>query len=156
VQLAALVIREGRLAAARRAPSGAPAEAGDAGRAHVSRALALISEGSIVGADVAELAARLHLSPSHLRRLFRRYLGVSPKAYLEQRRLDRARGLLLQTDLPITTIAAQLGFARPQHFTAAFTVAEGVPPTRWRQQQRLPGDPGTPGADDARDATRGP
>ena len=136
IHLACLVVRGGAGLDAEPARS-----EGDRAWAHVQRALAAMDADDAddaLSTDVATLAAGLHLSAAHLRRLFRKHLGVSPKAYLLQRRLTRARSLLLQTDLSVTEIALRLGYAMPHHFTEAFSRAEGAPPTAWRKDRRLP------------------
>lgn len=65
---------------------------------------------------LAELAARVGLSPKHLHELFSREVGVTPHRYQMDRRLQRAHELLTATDLPITTIAFELGFSSSQQF----------------------------------------
>lgn len=128
IEIVALVCRE-----AGRAPGDGPRAAGG-GRHYVDQTLALLDRGAITTWDVHSLAASLHLSAPHLRLLFRRHLGVPPKVYLQQRRLVMAKGLLLETDLPVATIARRLGFAAPHHFSAAFAHAEGLPPSAWRRR----------------------
>lgn len=130
VELAALVYRE-----AARPPDEGLATA-VAGRQYVEQALALLDRGLVPECDVSHLAAAIHLSVPHLRLLFRRHLGVAPKTYLQQRRLGMAKGLLVETDLPVAIIAQRLGFVAPHHFSAAFTQAEGLPPSAWRRRQR--------------------
>jgi AraC-like DNA-binding protein/quercetin dioxygenase-like cupin family protein len=82
---------------------------------------------------VPEVAAYLHLSPRHLTRLFTRFTGVSPAAYIEQARMDRARTLLLRTEEPIKQIAVLVGYPDVAHFTRAFTRCFGCPPGRFRE-----------------------
>jgi len=61
----------------------------------------------------AELARTVELSHHHLVRLFRSTLGTTPQQYIRQRRVQRARQLLLHSTLPIKNIAAE-GFQRPR------------------------------------------
>jgi AraC-like DNA-binding protein len=51
---------------------------------------------------------------------------------LYARRFDRARSLLLQTDLPVADIAEQLGFRDVSHFSRAFSKHFGTSPGRYR------------------------
>lgn len=79
-----------------------------------------------------DLAARAGLSPNHLAELFTRDTGLTPHRYLALRRLERAAELLRQTDLPVTAIAADLGFASPSHLARAFRARYGRSPRAWR------------------------
>jgi AraC-like DNA-binding protein len=76
------------------------------------------------------------VSPAHLRRTFHRYVGVSPQAYLTDRRLERARELLAATDLLVAAVAERVGFDSASHFTRLFTARFGASPARYRQQSR--------------------
>jgi AraC family transcriptional regulator len=66
---------------------------------------------------VADLAAVAHVSPFHFARLFRASTGESPHQYLLQRRVDRARELLLGSALPLPEVATRCGFADQSHLT---------------------------------------
>lgn len=84
--------------------------------------------------SVAEVADYLHLSTRHLTRLITRFTGVSPAAYIEQARMDRARTLLSRSDSAIKQVAQQVGYRDVHHFTRAFTRSIGVSPGRFRQE----------------------
>lgn len=81
---------------------------------------------------VAEVAAHLHLSPRHLSRLFVRFTGTSPAAYVEHARMDRACALLRHGDTPIKEIAANVGYNTVHHFTRVFSRRFGCPPGAFR------------------------
>lgn len=70
--------------------------------------------------SMPELAARLGVTDRHLRRVFLSSMGVSPKAYLDTRRLLLAKQLLTDSDLPVTEVAHAAGFASLRRFHAAF------------------------------------
>jgi len=82
------------------------------------------------------LAAEVDLSPDHFGRAFRASLGTSPSRYIAQRRLHRAKALLLDPGMSITNIAMALGFATPSHFTNNFHKATGTTPSQWRRDRR--------------------
>lgn len=82
---------------------------------------------------VADLARGVHLSDSRFAHLFRRELGRSPMAYLEELRLDEAQRLLLRTDLRVKEIAACVGFTDPYYFSARFRKQFGRAPSAWRR-----------------------
>lgn len=82
---------------------------------------------------VPEIAARVSVSPRHLTRLFSKFTGVSPAAYIEKARIQRARTLLLRTDDPVKQVGAQVGYEDVHHFTRAFTRLVGCPPGTFRK-----------------------
>jgi len=83
--------------------------------------------------SLPDLAAAVSLSPSHFSHLFKELVGETPHGYLANLRLERARVLLVETDLPITEIAGRVGFHSPGHFASAFKAAAGVTPRAFRQ-----------------------
>ena len=85
---------------------------------------------------LGEIAAQVHVSTRHLSRLVTDFTGSSPAHYIAQARLDRARGLLLHSDLPIKEIAVMVGYPDVHHFTRVFTARFGCPPG---VQRRHPG-----------------
>jgi len=85
---------------------------------------------------LAEIAAQVHLSPRHLTRLFTRFTGKSPAHYITHARMDRARGLLLRSPLPIKEVAAMVGYQDVHHFTRAFTSHFGGPPGEMRRHPK--------------------
>lgn len=68
----------------------------------------------------ARLAADVGMSTRQLERLFRRYLNRSPKRYYMELRLQRARNLLLQTDMAVINVALACGFTSPSHFSKCY------------------------------------
>jgi AraC family transcriptional regulator, arabinose operon regulatory protein len=79
-------------------------------------------------------ARRLCVSSSHFRRLFNERLGCAPGRYLLLRRLERAAGLLRDTDESVRDIAAGLGFCDVYYFTRQFTRRFHLPPARYRRE----------------------
>src|SRR5258706_605864 len=76
----------------------------------VSRALKLIGESALDGGGVDTLAERLGIGARHLRRLFLKYLGATPIAVAQTRRVHFAKKLIDETRLPMTQIAMAAGF----------------------------------------------
>ncbi|HUS53584.1 MAG TPA: GlxA family transcriptional regulator [Thermohalobaculum sp.] len=68
----------------------------------------------------SELAKAVNMSTRQLERLFRRYLNRSPKRYYMELRLDKARNLLLQTDMSVINVALACGFTSPSHFSKCY------------------------------------
>ena len=84
-----------------------------------------------------QLARLAHLSPRHLRRLFRQAHGCAPQAYIAARRLARATELLAQRQLTITQVAEALGFADIHSFSRWFARQTGAAPSRFRGRPTL-------------------
>ncbi len=83
----------------------------------------------------AELASVTSLSTRHLERLFRKYFNKTPTRYYLELRLNRARLLLLQTDLSILSVALACGFVSASHFTKCYRDHFGHTP---RTERRPP------------------
>ena len=66
------------------------------------------------------LAEQAGMSTRQLERLFRRYLNRSPKRYYMDLRLQRARNLLLQTEMSVINVALACGFTSPSHFSKCY------------------------------------
>ncbi len=81
------------------------------------------------------LAADVGMSTRQLERLFRRYLNRSPKRYYMELRLNRARNLLMQTDMSVINVALACGFASPSHFSKCYRAHFGTTPYRERGAQ---------------------
>ena len=73
------------------------------------------------------------VSRPQLARLFRRHLGTSPRAYLEDRRLERGLALIRATALPMQEIALQCGFTDAFYFSTRFRRRFGRPPSALRE-----------------------
>lgn len=99
----------------------------------VSRALRLIAEGGLDERDMEAFAAQLGIGPRHLRRLFVQYLGAPPSMVAHTRRLQFAKKLIDETDLPMTQIALASGFGCVRRFNAAIQSTYHRTPTRLRQ-----------------------
>jgi transcriptional regulator GlxA family with amidase domain len=80
----------------------------------------------------ALLAQDVGLSARQLERLFRRYLNRSPKRYYMELRLQKARNLLLQTDMSVINVALACGFASPSHFSKCYRALYQTTPYRER------------------------
>ena len=84
----------------------------------------------------AQLAARGGISEVYMRRLFRERLHTSPKQYITELRMQKAKQLLTESGKTVGEIAAGCGFTAIYHFSAAFRAATGQTPTAYRRQHR--------------------
>ncbi|MCW0233442.1 MAG: helix-turn-helix domain-containing protein [Ferrovibrio sp.] len=108
-------------------------------RATVERAARLIvREGALDGenASVEILAARLGIGARHLARLFAHHLGASPLQLAKTARIQRAKRLLDETDLPMTEVALQAGFRSLRRFNSVFAEVYRRPPSAIRRSCR--------------------
>ncbi len=81
------------------------------------------------------LAKEVGMSTRQLERLFRRYLNRSPKRYYMELRLQKARNLLMQTDMTVINVALACGFASPSHFSKCYRAHYSTTPYRERGSQ---------------------
>ena len=81
-----------------------------------------------------ELAAAASVTPSHLVRLCRRELGVTPMQLLRDVRVDEAAELLRHTGLSVKEVADRVGFGDASHFSRAFKRRRGVSPRGYRER----------------------
>jgi AraC family transcriptional activator of pobA len=82
--------------------------------------------------DVKYFASQLHLSPNYLTDLLTRYTGRPTYEHIHLKLIDKAKQLLWSTDAPISTIAYDLGFEHPSHFTKLFKNKTGYAPKVFR------------------------
>ncbi|KAB7610258.1 GlxA family transcriptional regulator [Amylibacter sp. SFDW26] len=80
----------------------------------------------------SNLATDVGMSTRQLERLFRRYLDRSPKRYYMELRLQKARNLLMQTDMSVINVALACGFASPSHFSKCYRTQYETTPYRER------------------------
>lgn len=84
------------------------------------------------------LAQEVAMSTRQLERLFRRYLNRSPKRYYMELRLEKARNLLMQTDMSVINVALACGFASPSHFSKCYRAHYDTTPYRERGSHGMP------------------
>lgn len=116
-------------------PSGdlAPAWSSDSARERfVSGLERVFREHAGHGLTVPDMARALGIGTTALTAASRRHLGVPPARALARWRVEQARRLLQQGDLPVASVAAHLGFANPYHFARVVRRHAGRPPSRLR------------------------
>jgi AraC-like DNA-binding protein len=85
--------------------------------------------------DSGDLTALTRLSPSHVRRLFRKHLRTSPHQWLLRERLTHAQTLIADSAMPMVEIAEVCGFCDVYHFSREFKRSIGTPPAAWRRKE---------------------
>jgi AraC family transcriptional regulator len=81
--------------------------------------------------SMTDLAALAGVHPSHLLRTFRQYHGCSVATYVRRRRIERARAAIASSELPLSMIALDAGYADQSHFTRVFRQAFGETPGQY-------------------------
>lgn len=119
---------------------GSPAWTGTS--ALVSRALKRIAMGERIAADDEAFAAKFGVSARHLRRLFEKEVGKSPKRIADEQRLGFARQLVVETDLPFTRVAEAAGYKSLRRFNSSFKDRFARSPTELRRKRKARGDDG--------------
>ena len=79
------------------------------------------------------VAKEVGMSYFHFSRAFKQSMGMTPTNYIAERRIERAKKLMQETDCPISEIALRSGFSSQSHFTTCFRRLAGVTPRSFRQ-----------------------
>jgi AraC family transcriptional regulator len=82
---------------------------------------------------VAQLARLVGLSEAHFARAFKQTAGVAPHRFIVERRLERGKRMLADTEDSIAQIATECGFADQAHFARTFSQAFGMSPSALRK-----------------------
>lgn len=85
--------------------------------------------------SLKQTAACIHTSPAHLSRLFTSELQTSYSVFLTEIKLEHAMKLLVNTNIPITEVAAQSGYQNSNYFCDAFKKHLGMSPLRFRKSK---------------------
>ncbi|MCH5335210.1 MAG: AraC family transcriptional regulator [Alistipes sp.] len=98
----------------------------------VNKIKVLLAENIAHDVDIRELAHRVNISYSWLRKIFRDCTGYPIARYMRMLRLQRAQHLLTNTSLPVKEISFMTGFASPEYFHNTFRRATGLTPADYR------------------------
>ena len=116
----------------------------DSSEGYVLRAMEFLRQNCQNGVSASDAAANVGLSEKYLCRLFREKIGTTPTAFLQSYRLSQAKLLLSETELPIASVAAAIGFSDQTYFSRFFKERCKVAPSEYRlsskQKNNLTGD----------------
>lgn len=84
--------------------------------------------------NLAQLASIAKMSLYHFARQFKQSMGVPPHQYVTHCRIEKAKQLLMNRDLPIAEIAHRVGFQSQSHFTNLFRLSVDLTPSAYRNQ----------------------
>jgi AraC family transcriptional regulator len=82
---------------------------------------------------IDQLAQFVETDPSRFRKLFKQVVGTTVRQYVMTQRLEAARDLLINTDLPLLQLADETGFSSQSHFTESFRKVYDVTPLQYRK-----------------------
>ncbi len=104
----------------------------DSSEGYVLRAMEFLRQNCQNGVSASDAAANVGLSEKYLCRLFREKIGTTPTAFLQSYRLSQAKLLLSETELPIASVAAAIGFSDQTYFSRFFKERCKVAPSEYR------------------------
>lgn len=104
----------------------------------LKQAIKLMEDNLEDALSVPQICKRIRLSQRQLDRLFAQFVRKSPVLYYRDIRLDRARGLVTQTDMRLSEIAVASGFSSQAHFSRAYRERFGLAPRTDRVEGRVP------------------
>src|SRR5262249_48164123 len=84
--------------------------------------------------SLGEIAQAVELSPFHFARSFKQTTGVTPIQFLMQRRIEAAKRLLAESELPIVEIGLRVGLKNQSHFTTLFRKFTALTPRSYRNE----------------------
>ncbi|WP_156922195.1 helix-turn-helix domain-containing protein [Cohnella thermotolerans] len=96
---------------------------------------AYIEENFRLELTLSDLAEIVHVSSYHLAHVFKEEVGVSPIQYLIRCRIEEAKKLLLQTDLSVADISAEVGYPNANYFNILFKKVTGANPGKFRSKR---------------------
>jgi len=99
-----------------------------------------LSDEPLDGISLTDLAGRLGTSERQVSRLFRSELGTTFREHVATLRIERAKRLLRETDLPVIEVAAETGWGSLGHFTTTFRRRIGQTPSGYRASAPAPSD----------------
>lgn len=102
----------------------------------IARALDYINEMYANNLTLEEIARYCNCSKSHLQHLFQTHRRQTVWQYLQKARMEKARRLLIETEWPISHLAAMVGFNDANYFSTVFSRDSGLSPRRYRQMNR--------------------
>jgi AraC-like DNA-binding protein len=103
----------------------------------LTAALAYVRDNLSEPLTVADMAEQVSLSPSAFAHLFREVTGKAPYQFLKDMRLDRARELLVDGQMPVAAVSKEVGYASASHFISEFRKSFGYTPRAYCDMQAL-------------------
>ena len=103
---------------------------------YIQQAHAILAENFDKHITIPKLARQTGINEAKLKEGFKELYGQSIHTYLQQLRLQKARQLLLTTEMSVTDITYDIGYSHVTHFTSLFKKETGFTPTEYRTKKR--------------------
>ncbi|QSB49427.1 helix-turn-helix domain-containing protein [Parageobacillus toebii] len=102
----------------------------------IQSALNYIEENYQNGITLEEVAEHVHISPFYLSKLFKKELKMNFVSYVTEKKMQKAKELLENTDLPVINIALELNYQEPNYFSKVFKKVVGITPSEYRKRSK--------------------
>ena len=99
----------------------------------IRRTKSLIHEFYARGITLDEIAEKLNVTPEYLGSQFHKEVGVTFSTYMKEYRIQKAKKLLIGTNLKLYEVAEQVGYATPKYFSKIFKEVTGQFPAEYRK-----------------------
>ncbi|KXF81098.1 helix-turn-helix domain-containing protein [Enterovibrio coralii] len=100
----------------------------------IRKAQAHILENIAEDLSIDALSRIACLSPTQFKKRFKETVGNTVHQFITQQRMEKAKALLVHTDLPVQIVAERVGYLDLSAFSRRFSKAFGVPPSRWKSK----------------------
>lgn len=102
----------------------------------INQCLKIIDSTYLNDLTLTDIAKQVHLSEKYFSRYFKRKIGYTFTQYIQTLKINHAKDLLLNTNMPIFRIAMDLKFSDAAYFTKVFFKHEGLTPKQYREQKQ--------------------
>lgn len=102
----------------------------------VQKILKLIESRLCQPLRIGDLAGELGYNKNYFQAFFKEHVGINPSAYINQRKISRAKKLMLYSHMNVTEISAYLGFQSIHYFSRLFKQLTGITPTEYIQRTK--------------------
>ncbi len=87
--------------------------------------------------SLKDIADTMYVSQHYLSHLFKKEVGDSPFNYLISRRIEEAKRLLADSEMPVHEVASQVGYGNDKYFSMLFKKITGQTPSSFREQSKM-------------------
>ena len=105
-------------------------------RLTVKRAKSMIQEFYQTGITLDEIAGKLDITPEYLGNLFHQDMGITFSGYIRDFRINKAKELLIGSQLKLYEIAEQVGYSNAKYFSRVFRDSVGQLPAEYRKTHK--------------------
>lgn len=109
-------------------------------RSEIGRAISYIQDHYHEDLNMAMVSNHVSLNYSYFSQVFKDYTGETFVSYLRKLRLQKAKELLMTSDMKVYEISSSVGFENVKHFTRVFKEVEGVSPLEYRAMNEALGN----------------